>query len=344
MSERILSVLKNFGNKLKNLDIQKLHISAYNKGYLTKYQREWEFYQHYYLQLFQASFQNSEPGKDAVFVDYGGGSGILTYLACEYGIKTVIYNDLFEQSVQDVKEISRVLGYQPSHLLHGDIKELNHFCSETNIDVDYVCSFDVLEHIYDLNNWFLELKNLPGDWQLAFITSANGANPWKNQQLKRIHRQSEYQGFEKNSGWKEMDSAKAYLDSRKEIIMSAFPELNQGQINFLGKITRGLAKQDILKTVEIYNTTGELTYKPNHPTNTCDPYTGNWNEHIIDLNELQTYLNSIQFSTKILNTTYAPSKNRIFNLPKYLLNQIIQLAPKHILQLSPMYILKVSKL
>jgi hypothetical protein len=44
----------------------------------------------------------------------------------------------------------------------------------------------------------------------------------------------------------------------------------------LAKKTRGLMKDDIEKLVEEYIASGKITYQPDHPTNTCDPYTGNW--------------------------------------------------------------------
>jgi len=45
--------------------------------------------------LLLATKEIQYPLRDFVLVDYGGGSGLLSFLALEAGISTVIYNDIF---------------------------------------------------------------------------------------------------------------------------------------------------------------------------------------------------------------------------------------------------------
>ena len=53
-----------------------------------------------------------------------------------------------------------------------------------------------------------------------------------------------------------------------------------------------------------------------HPTNTCDPYTGNWNENLLDLVQLKEFCLSKGYKVGISNSTYSYSSNKVLNLPK----------------------------
>ena len=340
----IQNALHRLRNKIKNLDIEELDISDYNKGYLTKYKNNFDFYAAYYQQLILSLSLNESDINSSTFVDYGGGCGILSYFACELGFENVMYNDLYLTSVDDVKIISSQLGYSIHYFVHGDIQEMADYLKINAMQIDVICSFDVLEHIYDVPQWFEKAKEIPGEWQLAFITSANGANPMVAKRLKKIHAISENIGFEKSNQWKEIDTHLPYLEIRRNLIQKQFPNLEQNQLDELALRTRGLQKEDMYNKIEKYLNTGIFDYKPNHPTNTCDPYTGNWNEHLIDLDALQYRLKNLGYTTQILNTTYAKSTNSLLNLPKSILNTIIGFVPRNLLCLSPMYILKINKL
>ena len=97
-------------DKIINLDIDRLNISDYNKRYLKHYQQNLNFYLDAYSQLLLKATSNLDiPVNKAVFLDYGGGSGLLSYLAAALGFNKVVYNDLYEISVNDVKVISQNL-------------------------------------------------------------------------------------------------------------------------------------------------------------------------------------------------------------------------------------------
>ncbi|MDO5655496.1 MAG: class I SAM-dependent methyltransferase [Flavobacteriaceae bacterium] len=340
----IRNALNRLESKLSTLEIENLAISDYNKSYLKQYQSNFNFYSGYYFQLLSKLLQNTEFQYDKTFIDYGGGCGILSYLACELGIQQVIYNDLFAQSVKDAQVISKYLNYSISNFVEGDIQDLILFLNKNNIQPDYICSFDVLEHIYNLKDWFTKLRELKGDWKLVFITSANAANPIINRKLKKLHHITEYQGFEKSKAWKEIDTADSYLEVRKKIISENFSQFNQKELIQLAHATRGLRIDDILKQIEIYIETGKFHYKNPHSTNTCDPFTGNWNEHLIDLNRLSKVITQNGFKFQLHHTQWSMSHHRVINFFKGLLNKIIQFLPSHFSQLSPMYMIEVQNI
>lgn len=330
--------------KLQKLNIQELNISEYNKNYLTKYKNNFGFYMSIYTQLFTKILVKLEkPVSEYTFVDYGGGCGIFSYLAKNMGFKTVVYNDLFETSVEDVKVISEKIGISVDYLICGDIDHLLQKMDSLQLEANLICSFDVLEHIYNIENWITRLSEIKNDFSLFFMTSANPGNPFINNRLKKLQVNAEFNGFNTGVGWKKTDLSTSFLEERKKIIKNKFPSLDQQQLQLLAKKTRGQRKEDILKTVESYIETTQINYKINHPTNTCDPYTGNWTEKLLDLKSLKKFIRNKNLEVAISNSFYAYSNNKILNIPKFLSNLFIKSFGKSNLFFSPTYTLEIHK-
>ena len=97
--------------KLSALDLGSLGITEYNQRYLGDKLKNIGGVLDLYGYLLRLCLSNSSlPIQQSVFVDYGGGSGVLSYLAKEVGIGKVIYVDIYEGSCNDVEIISKALG------------------------------------------------------------------------------------------------------------------------------------------------------------------------------------------------------------------------------------------
>jgi len=329
--------------QLNKIDVESEEISEYNKTYLKKYLSNYNFYMSYYSQLLLKAIQKLKKSKEeSVFVDYGGGSGILSYLASILGFKQVIYNDIYSVSVSDVKIISKNLNISIDYFFLGNINELVKNLDLNFIKPDIICSFDVLEHIYDLDTWFTELSKL-SNFNLLFMTSANPKNPLVNYRLKKLQNKAEYYGFNKHLGWKKSDENLPYSIVRKNIIKSKFPSLKNNEIDYLTKKTRGLRKDDIEKIVNSFIKKEVINYAIKHPTNTCDPYTGNWTEHLINLEDFKIDLKAKGFKVNYSNSLYSLSSNNILNKFKIFINLLIQLLKPNNLFFSPNYVLELEK-
>ncbi len=326
--------------KLKTVNLDELAISDYNKQYLKRYVVSADFYISQYVQLFLnlLSFKHIEPS-EASIIDYGGGCGILSAIASEIGFKTIIYNDIYAQSVKDAEVIVYALGSRVNHYVTGDIAFLVEYMNIHSLRSDYVCSFDVLEHIYDWQKWFDSALTLNNNPLFVFKTSANGANPIIRRRLAKIHNRAEYIGREKGEGWKERDTAEPFLKIRRNIIEEYAPQLSDSIIDELALSTRGLMQDDIILEIDEYIKNGKSTYRCKHATVTCDPYTGNWAENDIDTKDLQAYLTSKGFDTKIVNGFYSYSANKTKSLPKTILNLIVRFTGFNCLLFSPSYTL-----
>jgi hypothetical protein len=122
-------------------------------------------------------------------------------------------------------------------------------------------------------------------------------------------------------------------------MISAYaPNLRSEQVEHLSHATRGLVKSDIEKCVDEFRQHGSVTYHPDHPTNTCDPYTGNWCEHLMSTRWLQQVLEDEGFSVEILAGYYPlwgsfPKKG-----VKFLLNVAIRLLGRRGMFIAPYYV------
>ena len=330
--------------KLNDLNFNNLAISEYNKVYLKKYIDNFPFYISLYSQLLKKAIKKlNKPVSESVFVDYGGGCGILSYLAKEVGFKTVVYNDNYQISLNDTQIISGALGISIDHYICGDVEDFVNEVSLLGISPDLICSFDVLEHIYNIEKWFKTIIEINNSFSLLFMTSANSCNPFVVRRLERLQIQAEHEGLKRTAGWKEIDLNNSFLEARGKIIKEKFPDFNKDIISELATKTRGLRKDDIIKVVNRYIETSEISYQIEHPTNTCDPYTGNWTEKLFDLKQLTTLINNNKLSVDITNSYYSYSHNNILNLPKFILNILIKIVGKKILFFSPTFTLEIVK-
>jgi 2-polyprenyl-3-methyl-5-hydroxy-6-metoxy-1,4-benzoquinol methylase len=341
---KINEAIEKLFSKIQLLNIQELNISEYNRNYLVKYVSNYAYYMSFYSQLLQKALRKlTRPVSECTFIDYGGGCGMLSYLAKEIGFRTIVYTDIYDISANDAQTISKSLGITIDYFICGDVEEFFMEINRFNIKPDLICSFDVLEHIYDLDAWIRTIVQINGEFSLLFMTSANSRNPFVANRLKKLHLKAELKGSEKTSGWKEMDLNTSFLEGRKKIIRENFPELNESDINLLATKSRGLRKDDIEKVVYKFIRTRKISYKINHPTNTCDPYTGNWAENLIDLKKLKTLIAGNNLHVDISNSYHVYSNNKLFNAPKYLLNQLIRIfGPKNLI-FSPTYTLEIQK-
>ncbi|MDP2338738.1 MAG: methyltransferase domain-containing protein [Bacteroidota bacterium] len=341
---RINEAIDKLFAKIQLLNFRNLNISEYNRNYLIKYIDNYSYFMSFYAQLLQKALKKlNKPVSESTFIDYGGGCGMLSYLAKEIGFKTVVYTDIYEVSANDAQTISKSLDIAIDYFMCGDVeafcKEINRF----NLKPDLICSFDVLEHIYDLEAWIKTINQLKSEFSLLFMTSANSNNPFVSNRLKKLHLKSELKGSEKTTGWKGIDLNTSYLEERKNIIRRKFPELNDSDLNLLSIKSRGLRKDDIEKVVYEYIKTGKISYEIKHSTNTCDPYTGNWTENLIDLKELKIFIRRNNLHVVLSNSFHVYSKNKLLNAPKYLLNQLIRVLGPQNLFFSPTYTLEIQK-
>jgi 2-polyprenyl-3-methyl-5-hydroxy-6-metoxy-1,4-benzoquinol methylase len=338
--DQIASAQIRLYDKLIHLDIESLNISEYNQRYLERKIASIRDILQLYGRLLYLSLHNSPILlENFVLVDYGGGTGLISFLAVEMGIGTVIYNDIYDVSCMDVSRLSNILGLTLDHIVCGDVDELISYLRENSISINAIISYDVLEHIYDVESHFRKLSSLSeSQFRVVYASTANIANPRRVHLIKKTQIEVEYKNREKKWGHKERDSLQAYLEVRKNIISSYAPDLSSEQVEELARFTRGLIQRDIEKCVDEYRRQGSIAYRPDHPTNTCDPYTGNWCEHLMNFGWLKQILKNEGFLVEIMPGRYNISGSLLKKSIKLFLNAVIRLLGRWGMFAAPYYI------
>jgi len=324
--------------RLKNLKVEELDISDYNREYLKSYLDDLYGTLQKYSYILALSLSTFNlPLSKFTFIDYGGGTGLLSLLAKECGIDTVIYNDIYDISCKDAKTIAQIIGNEIDYYIEGEIDDLIKFLRKKSMSCNAIASSDVIEHIYDITKYFQKMKFLPGKSITVVMSSgANMFNPIINRSIMKQQREIEYTDRVKEKGHKKRDCLKAYSKVRREII-SNYKNLTNEEIDKLTKATRGMIQEDIEKTVSAYLKTSRLPKEPIHPTNTCDPYTGNWAEHLMNPFQLKEILSREGFKVEVLNGYYTESNKIGRRIIKNFLNLSINRLKKQGIRLSPFY-------
>ena len=343
--QQILAAEVRLKDRFDQLDTLSLEISEYNQKYLAGKMSNLSGVLELYGNLLFLCLKDSHVDlENCVFVDYGGGTGLYALLAKELGIGTVIYNDIYKVSCNDIGMLSRMLGLELEHIVSGDLNLLLKYLEEHSIPVNIISSYDVIEHVYDVESHFDHLKSVTGDnLRVVYASGANIENPRFVKAVTKTQQHVELDNRDREWGHKDRDSLQSYLEIRKGIIQSYAPELDGESIQQLARETRGLIKQDIEKCVDQYRQIGRISYQIDHPTNTCDPNTGNWSEHLMDLNWLQQVVEEKGFRVQMLVGTYSKSGPILKRVIKLLINAFIRILGRKGMAFSPYYIIYANR-
>jgi SAM-dependent methyltransferase len=327
--------------KLKGINLSHSGISDYGQKYLgDKIANLKNHLGIYGYLLYLALRDENRELRNRVFVDYGGGSGILTLLAKEMGVGKVLYADIYDVSCNDACILAKATSNNADEYICGDINDLIKYAFHNNILIDVHCSFDVIEHIYDVPAYCLSLKSIPSNnLKIVIGSGANGHNLWIRKKLIKNQLQVEFEDREKVWGHKDRDSLKSYFTLRKEIVANYLPTLEPQKVEEIAHITRGLIKEDIERYLDEYITIGKITYEAAHPTNTCDPLTGNWCENLMNTKYIKGLLVKEGFHVDILGGRYSESGKPPKIYIKRIINIFIEFLREKSLGIAPYYII-----
>ncbi len=338
---RIDAAAKILHQKLERVDLKALGISEYNQRYLGSKLLNLIGELQTYTFLLSLALDGEKSLDNFVFVDYGGGSGVMSLLAKELGVGRVIYNDIYDVSCTDAALLAKAIGVLIDDYVCGDIEALIDFVDTRHYSVNAICSYDVIEHIYDIDAYLRRIptfsKGQP--FRIVFGSGANIRNPVIRRALERAHLRYEREDRRKEFGHKNRDALEGFLAIRKQIVVAHAPELPEAVHGQLAAATRGLMKPDIEATVDEYRSTGRVSYHPDHPTNTCDPWTGNWQEHLMKTARLELILREAAIHVEVLPGYWAYSERTERRLVKSALNFCINWSGGAGLTMAPYFVL-----
>jgi hypothetical protein len=339
---RLSAAVDRLRIKLVAVDIRKLAISDYSKKYFQGTLVNGVSKLNLYAYLIYLAMDRRAPGGDlgsAGIVDYGGGNGLLAMLAREAGFAVVVYTDIDKQSAADAQVLAEAVGLRADHYVVGDLDTVASFLRTASIDCQALCSYDVIEHVYDIDAFLRGMRSVStGALRVVHGSGANASNPRLRRRLMSAQKQVESEDRRPEWGHKPRDATSAYAKIRRDMIAAISKDLSPESVATLASRTRGMAQPDIEQAVRRFLAAGDLPAAPDHPTNTCDPYTGNWAEHLMDPYELARTLSSVGLQGRVVPGFYNPYLGWK-GVAAAALNLAIQAARKRSLAMSPYYVL-----
>ncbi len=254
----------------------------------------------------------------------------------------MVYNDIFEPCCKDAKILAEQLGCLADEYVCGDIHDVSTALeSKRNVHCALV-SINVIEHIYDIDDFLRTTAGLSqAGVTMVLSTSANPLNPMVRRRHHRQHLEWEHEDGP-HEGCGAMDTLKAFYDVRRDIIRQAAPSISMVECDALSAATRGLKKEDIEQCARHYQQTGKISAKPEHPTNTCDPLTGNWQERLLNIEAVKKTLTDLGFTVRIAAGYYdARSASSMVTIAKrsaaHIVNYMISWLGPNGVRISPCF-------
>jgi len=275
---------KSVLHDISKLDLKALGVSDYNQVYIQSKLKKphYEMCVASYMLGKFLGFTGADRDK-AVLIDYGAGSGLACFAAKRLNIGHVVYCDIFEQSCVDAKAIGEAIGISLDEYVCGDLPETREWLERNSLQASGVISHNVIEHVYSMDSLFSEIGKLAS--RDTFVWMSTAANPFRKKTSRELSKHAikvETQTREPAPGHKARNALAAYRDIRRSIIVSESSSLSKETVDTLTENTRGMREDDIRRFLTTYREGEPVTIAPDHPTNTCDPLTGNWAERMMD--------------------------------------------------------------
>lgn len=308
--------------KLQQLDVEALGmpdhcLQYYRSSHATRLFFSIETSAHL---LYRGLKMTGKHPEQTIVMDYGAGVGTLYLLAKMIDCKQVVYNDHLDDWKKSAQLIAEAIGIHIDHYIVGDIGDCLNRLGGFNLQCDLITSRNVIEHIYKLDLFYTAIHEQQPGAIVFSSTTANNCNPAAVIKHLRWHRKWE----------------KVYAGMRQVVIERLAPGLTTTKMKRLVRSTRGLAAADLLDAVETYRQSGKLPNPRIHASNTCEPSSGVWAEHLLSEAAYRDLINEEQFEVRFApgfwDTHYSSAAmNRLSNI----LNRIIRRGGKTAMRLAP---------
>lgn len=311
-------------NRLKEIEIQKISHDTYVQRYLKHLVAHGGYYIKIYTRVLTMSLSGtSKKIADVHLLDYGAGVGLLGIFAAYCGFGKVSINEREASFLSSAQVLAEHFGIKKNVIfLAGSLEK--GFDAEGWGKPDLLVATDVIEHLYDLNEFLSCCKMLNGSMSMVFTTGSNPSNRRKVLALRKLQVRDEWEGNpvdneNKLAGYEH----EAYRSMRKKIIQEQSSTISATDLEMLVERTRGLIRKEIEKKIIHFIETGEMPEMPSDPFNTCHPETGSWSERILSFDEYQTVFNTHLFSIQFTPGFYDSDKKGLKKIINSALNLFI---------------------
>lgn len=327
--------IERFCEKLTLLEQRTVQKEQYTEQYLHHILQHKKYFVEIYATVLNHVLASSVKPREAIsLVDYGTGNGLLGLFAKFCGFKQVTLIDISKEFIESANVLDSILKIGVDMFIIGSENSL---LNDVKFKPDAIVGTDVIEHIYNLEVFFVTIKKLNPNIITVFTTASNYKNKVKSFQLKRLQKIDEWKGWSSNSSNGYYPS---FREIRMKIIREAFPSFTDTDIKTLVSLTRGRNKEDIVSACQNFADNGHLPGEINHSTNTCDPYTGSWSERLLTFEEYGNLYRQNSLTLYIYKGYYNTDGSFIKNNVKTVANFLIKHMGKAGFSLCPFIILK----
>jgi len=311
--------ISDFEKKLSDIIVDDISPELYCRKYLSHLLLHKKYYLAIYANVLnKLMLQSSKAKEEILLIDVGAGNGLLGIFAKYCGFKKVIINDIDDKFVNASRKLAEQLDIKIDGFATGDINSVqSYFKNETP---DAVVATDVIEHIYDLDDFFAGIQKMNPSMISVFTTASNPFNPFKVKELKKIQIKDELKGGDPGDHILFGESPlEPFLKIREQIIKKNYPVLTDKEISVLATETRGMVENDIITAVDEYKLSGKFPV-PADGMNTCNPLNGSWTERILSPEAYISLYNNAGFTCKFYAGFYNDYEGGLKNFAKKLLN------------------------
>lgn len=317
-----------FVQALSTIKVEQIDALPYPLEYAKHTLQHKEYYTSIYAKCLQQVYSNNIFLEKDTIVDFGCGNGFLALFTAFCGCKNVVAIEVREEFISVAKQLQQQLKLSHITWLVGNEYTLAQYFKDKPKPATLIAT-DVIEHIYNLNQFFVCLRELQLQ-NLVFTTGSVYDNFFKRKQLYRLmYRDENISNTPMHVSINSKYGSLPYVKVRGLLIQELYPKLEPEVCQQLAKNTRGLNQTDIIKAVDKYLYTQQLPKPINHPYNTCDPITGSFTERMLTIKEYKTLFTQYGYSLSIINGSYNSFGSGRKKLFLKMLNKFIALFPKH---------------
>jgi len=324
---------------VQGLRAEQIGITQYERAYFSHLQLYLPYYVGIYSSLLeQALVRTKENIHNLSVIDYGAGNGMLGAYLKFIGVGQVFVNDINESCIRGCKALASALNLELDGYFQGDIASL----SQINQPVDILLSTDVIEHIYNPEQFVKEMKLLQPFMVAIFTTASNPFNKIKVHQLRKLQHRDEFLNSADVLSNAENSYRTPYFERRSELLVEYYPTLSREEVKLISSKSRGLMKEDLFKLADSYLLDGSLPERAPEKYNTCDPDTGNWTERILPDGSFKHLADKFGYAIKILPGLYNSNRETPAGWLKKIANRFILHFPELGKYIAPYIVLIFS--
>ena len=262
-------------------------------------------------------------------LDLGAGFGVYSCLLRILGVRRVVSMDYHWEKAKDATTLVRELGLDGVHVLKGDALAVPLKDGLFDGALTLACLSHIREPEAALRNVSRALR--PGGKVYVFEDN-NSTYPGYEKQMSVQWEAAESGNYDDLPA--EKRSAESYLEIRRGMIRSGFPEMGAEAVEHCARETRGLYGRGILEAADGYRQGAPIRNPRKHLV--CHPLSGEFEEYPLNPGLVKKMLKDAGFDPRLRSPHFGPFRGR-FRALKAVSAAVFRVCPTLLRWASPTF-------